>query len=155
MNQPTEQFIEEMGRHFDEVGVPRIAGRLFGALMMHEEPCSLDELAEELQVSKGSVSSNARMLEGWGVIDRVTKPGDRRDYYQIADDVQARMLEREIGRVRRMLDRLREAEAKLPLKKQAVRDRFQNLISFHERALQVLASELDGVRILPRRPDAA
>jgi DNA-binding transcriptional regulator GbsR (MarR family) len=42
---------------------------------------SLDEMAEQLQVSKASVSANARLLETIGMIERVTKPGDRRDYY--------------------------------------------------------------------------
>jgi DNA-binding transcriptional regulator GbsR (MarR family) len=69
-----DEFIELMGRHFDEEGVARIAGRLFGLLMLGEEPCSLDELAARLRVSKGSVSSNARLLEDWGLAERVTWP---------------------------------------------------------------------------------
>ena len=52
-----------MGRQFEEDGAPRIAGRLFGFLMVQEEACSLDDVAEQLRVSKGSASSNARLLE--------------------------------------------------------------------------------------------
>lgn len=137
-----------MGRHFDEIGVPRIAGRMFGALMYHEQPASLYALAEELQVSKGSISSNARMLEGWGVIDRVTKPGDRRDYYLIAGNVQVRMLEREISRIGRMLEWLQKGVVAAPPTSEVVHDRFTEMIAYHER-------ELDGVRVHPRRPDAA
>jgi hypothetical protein len=90
MSDASERFIEVMGRHFEEEGVPRIAGRLFGQLMVMERDASLDELAESLQVSKGSVSSNARLLEEWGVAERITRPGDRRDYYRIAPDISDR-----------------------------------------------------------------
>ena len=60
MNEANDRFIEMMGRHFEEEGVPRIAGRLFGLLMLVERETSLDELAEGLRVSKGSVSAGTR-----------------------------------------------------------------------------------------------
>jgi DNA-binding transcriptional regulator GbsR (MarR family) len=104
------EFIEGMGRRFEEEGVPRIAGRMFGLMMVNEEPCSLDEMAEVLQVSKGSVSSNARLLEQWGVAERTTRPGDRRDYYQLADDMPVRMLERQIAQMEAMLAYLRRGQ---------------------------------------------
>lgn len=135
-----ERFIEGMGRHFEEEGVPRIAGRLLGALIVNPEPSSLDDLTEQLQVSKGSVSSNARLLEQWGVAERVNLPGDRRDYYRIADDVEVRVLEQKVERIRRLLERLREGQEAVP---EAVRPRLACMAAFHERALALLTEELD------------
>ena len=146
MRDATDTFIENMGRHFEEQGIPRIAGRLLGLLMVNEDPCSLDDMAERLQVSKGSVSSNARMLEQWGVVERVTRPGDRRDYYHLADDMEARILERQMETVARMRERLRDGLASLPDASDAVRARFRAAIAFQERTLESLGEMLGRVR---------
>ncbi|HEX8271121.1 MAG TPA: MarR family transcriptional regulator [Longimicrobiaceae bacterium] len=146
MPDATGTFIETMGRHFEEEGIPRIAGRLFGLLMVNEAPCSLDDMAERLQVSKGSVSSNSRMLEQWGVVERVTRPGDRRDYYHLADDMERRILERQMEHVVKMRERLREGLATMPDAPQAVRDRFLAAIAFQERTLESLGQALGRVR---------
>lgn len=146
MPDATETFIETMGRHFEEEGIPRIAGRLFGLLMVNEAPCSLDDMAERLQVSKGSVSSNSRMLEQWGVVERVTRPGDRRDYYHLAHDMERRILERQMEHVVKMRERLREGLASMPDAPQAVRDRFLAAVAFQENTLEALGEALGRVR---------
>lgn len=91
MDARTQDIIERMGLFFEKDGLPRIAGRVLGYLLLSPERSSLDHLADALQVSKSSVSTDARMLERIGVVERVTIPGDRRDYYQIAADVPHRM----------------------------------------------------------------
>ena len=63
MDPQTVNFIERMGVALDSDGLPRIAGRIFGLLLVSEDARSLDDLAAELRVSKGSVSTNARLLE--------------------------------------------------------------------------------------------
>ena len=149
MDEAKRDFIESMGRQFEEDGAPRIAGRLFGFLMLQEEPCSLDEVAEQLQVSKGSASSNARLLEQLGIAERVTRAGDRRDYYQISPDIGERTLEHAVQGLARMLQRLRtgkDVDGLAP----AVRTRFEGAIAFHERAMQVVSDLLGQVR--ERRP---
>lgn len=76
-----DRFIERLGLYFEEFGLPRISGRLLGLLLISERPLSLDEIATELQVSRASVSTNARSLTKTRLIERVSFPGDRRDYY--------------------------------------------------------------------------
>jgi DNA-binding MarR family transcriptional regulator len=76
-----DRFIERLGLYFEEFGLPRISGRLLGLLLISDRPLSLDEIATALHVSRGSVSTNARMLTRTKLIERVGFPGDRRDYY--------------------------------------------------------------------------
>ena len=45
----------------------------------------LDDIAEWLEVSKPSVSTNIRLLERWKVVRRVFNRGDRKNYYEIFD----------------------------------------------------------------------
>ncbi len=147
MSQAEDEFIEIMGRHFVEEGVPRIAGRLFGLLMLGERDCSLDELSERLQVSKGSVSSNARLLEVWGVAVRVTRPGDRRDFYRIAPDMRDRLIQRQVSRIELFIERLERSRDRLaPLPKE-VAERFDGAAAFNRaaiRSLLALGEELRG-----------
>jgi len=146
MDQATIDFIESMGRQFEEDGGPRIAGRLFGFLMVQESPCSLDDVAEQLQVSKGSASSNARLLEQLGIAERVTRAGDRRDYYQISPDIGERTLERAVQGIGSMLRRLRQGAETVNGRSPVLRQRFDGAIAFHERAQQVVSDLLGQVR---------
>ena len=56
-----EWFVGEMGLTFEADGFTRIGGRLFGHLLLAEGPLSLDAIAETLQVSKASVSTDATL----------------------------------------------------------------------------------------------
>ncbi|ADI14299.1 GbsR/MarR family transcriptional regulator [Truepera radiovictrix] len=76
-------FIEEMGLLMAGLGLPRMAGRVFGALLLADPPeMSAEELAGALRASRGSISAATRMLERAGIIDRVRRPGERRDRYR-------------------------------------------------------------------------
>ena len=48
MDAQTEDFIENMGLSLEADGLPRIAGRIFGLLLVSEGALSLDDLASEL-----------------------------------------------------------------------------------------------------------
>jgi DNA-binding transcriptional regulator GbsR (MarR family) len=77
-------FVEEVGLLFELVGLPRMAGRIFGWLLISETPYqSSGVLAEMLKASKGSISTMTRLLLQIGLIERVSISGDRRDYFQI------------------------------------------------------------------------
>ncbi|HLZ69011.1 MAG TPA: MarR family transcriptional regulator [Dehalococcoidia bacterium] len=79
------RFVERVGLYFEEFGLPRIAGRLFGLLLVADEPLSLEQAATMLHVSRASVSTNARLVVRSGLVERVSLPGDRRDYYVFGD----------------------------------------------------------------------
>ncbi|MCK5448733.1 MAG: MarR family transcriptional regulator, partial [Gemmatimonadetes bacterium] len=66
-NPETRQFIERMGLAVERMGLTRTFGRLFGLLMVADRPLSLDEIVERLDVSKASVSTNARACEELGL----------------------------------------------------------------------------------------
>jgi DNA-binding transcriptional regulator GbsR (MarR family) len=95
------EFVERMGLLWESEGLPRIAGRIFGFLTVQDAPCSLDDLAAALEVSKASVSTDARRLESLGLLQRVSLPADRRDYYSIASDAPVRVLTIKIQQLER------------------------------------------------------
>jgi hypothetical protein len=72
---------------FETQGLPRMAGRILGALLVAEPPeQAADQLADTLHASRSSISTMTRLLERTGLIDRVSKPGDRRLYYRNRPD---------------------------------------------------------------------
>ncbi len=77
-------FVEDVGLFFEEMGFPRMAGRILGWLLICDPPeQSAGQLAEVLQASKGSLSTMTRLLIQIGLVERVGLPGQRRDYFRI------------------------------------------------------------------------
>src|SRR5437660_10909350 len=81
-----QRFIEAIGGYFTQYGLPRVAGRLLGLVMVVDRPLTLDDMAAALGVSRASISTNIRLIESVGFVERVTVPKDRRDYYRCSDD---------------------------------------------------------------------
>jgi DNA-binding transcriptional regulator GbsR (MarR family) len=84
-HQPIEEihFIEDIGLYFEQVGLPRMAGRILGALLISDPPAqSITDLGVRLNTSKSSISIMARLLVERGLIERVASPVPRRDYYR-------------------------------------------------------------------------
>ena len=109
-----ETFIERLGLVAQAEGMPRIAGRIMGFLVIYGGPFSFAELAERLQVSRGSISTNSRLLEDLGVIERVARPGDRQDYFQIRWKPYVELLKGSLARLYKARDVVDEAKGKLP-----------------------------------------
>lgn len=127
----TTDFIEKFCLVAEQDGFPRIAGRMMGFLLLNEGPFTLDELADELQISKTSASTNARLLADYGVIEHTTKPGDRRDFYRLAPDPWERMFDIVKRRMQRFHDVLDETIAGLPAKEKYGRKRLEEAQRFH------------------------
>ncbi|TAN38451.1 MAG: MarR family transcriptional regulator [Verrucomicrobia bacterium] len=85
--QARRQLVEVGGRTSKDLGLGRIVGQLLVYLYLWDGDCSLDQICEELRLSKAAVSIAARQLEGLGLIRRTWRPGDRKKYYRTADTI--------------------------------------------------------------------
>ena len=80
-------FIEEVGIVFEQTGLPRMSGRMFGWLLISDPPYqSASELAEVLMASKGSISTTVRLLVQMGIVERFIIPGQRHDHFRLKKD---------------------------------------------------------------------
>lgn len=132
MDAASRQFVERMGLVCEKEGLARSAGRIFALLLLTDQPLSLDAIAETLQVSKASVSTNARVLESLGFLERVSTLGDRRDFYRAQPDPWGSMIRGAQGRWREMVGVLREAQASLPAEDAVAQARLHSAERFHE-----------------------
>lgn len=90
-----QRFIEDMALLYEKAGHTRMQGRIIAWLMICEPPHqTAGEIAAALQASKASISTNIRMFVDFGVIERFTRPPERRDFYRLGDDAWARAVER-------------------------------------------------------------
>lgn len=142
MDSATARLVERFGLFFEQEGLPRIAGRITGYLLLSDEPRSLDDLAGALDVSKASVSTDARRLEAKGFLQRSTRPGDRRDFYSIAPDGFRTTLRARIDFIHGFGALLRDAE-RLPTVTRTTRDRITEWNAFHQAMAESLAELLE------------
>jgi len=103
------QFIEDMGDLMDEHGLPHMAGRVVGALLICSDlRMSHDELVEDLQASKGSISMSTQLLVRLGIVDRISVPGVRKHYYGIRENLWGSMFLDRPDHIRKHLDVVRK-----------------------------------------------
>ncbi|MEG0773742.1 hypothetical protein [Clostridium sp.] len=93
LNSEVLKFIENIAGVYEGYGIPRIGGRIFGLCLSVATPLSAEEMAELLQASRSSISTNIRGLIANGWVDKVTFSGDRTDYYQFCPMAWERVLE--------------------------------------------------------------
>ncbi len=76
-------FVEDIGLYFERLGLPRMAGRILGVLLISDPPeQSITDIGQKLNASKSSISIMARLLLEVGLIERVPSPIPRRDYFR-------------------------------------------------------------------------
>src|SRR5882757_167509 len=82
------RFVERFALMMAEAGLPRMPARVFGALLVTDTgKRTAGELAEALQVSPAAISGAVRYLGQVGLVLRARNPGDRRDHYEVFDDL--------------------------------------------------------------------
>jgi len=131
-----------MAELYEREGFAPIGGRVFARLLLSREPMALGELARDLRVSKASVSTETRRLEGQRVLERVTRTGDRRVFYRIADDLPVRIMDVRLERMRRFRALLGQGRQRLPPDARGLRARLLEC----ERAYTVFLRESEKVR---------
>lgn len=82
-------FVEAGGHTTQSFGLGRIIGQVYALLYLSPRPLCLDEVVDELGVSKASVSTTIRQLQAWSAVRRVWVKGDRKDYYEAETDFRA------------------------------------------------------------------
>jgi DNA-binding transcriptional regulator GbsR (MarR family) len=126
MDREELRFTEEMGAVFDRSGWSRMAGRVWGYLLIVDaEQLSAAELAEALDASLSSVSSATRELMGLGMLDRIRQPGERRDYFTIHHGSMLNLVRRRFEMVSVLQDlaeRARESFGERPIAEPHLRE---------------------------------
>jgi len=148
------RFIEDFGLCLASQGLPRTAGRLLGLILMLDDGGDLESLAAHLHVSRASISTNTRLLESIGAIERHSVPGRRRMVYRSARTPQNRAMEAMALRMRRTRDVVLEARRDLPSAMRGAKERLKRVQDYYEKtiaATDAVLKELERERAPGRR----
>jgi len=62
-------------------GNPKSYGQIYGLLFANENPLSMEDIAQRLDISQGSISQGLRQLEAFGAITKERNNGSRQALY--------------------------------------------------------------------------
>jgi len=148
---------DAIGDVIEHWGFRKVLGRVWTVLFIAAEPLPAAVLGERLAMSAGSVSTSLTELQRWGVVRRVWKPGERKEFYEAETDFW-KMISKVFDERERLLsesvrDRLERAASLLRQAPESVAtsrslDRISRLLAF----VVVAQMTLDGF-IKSRRVD--
>jgi DNA-binding transcriptional regulator GbsR (MarR family) len=140
---------DAIGDIIEHWGFRKVLGRVWTVLFITGEPLPAAAIGERLSMSAGAVSMALTELQRWGVVHRVWRPGERREFFEAETDFwrmiskvfdeRERLLAHTIrGRFERALSLLERAPPSADRERRI--DRVQRLLSF----VIVAEAALDG-----------
>jgi len=80
-------FIRRWGEMGQTWGINRTMAEIHALLYIVGLPLCTDDVMERLHISRGNASMSLRALCDWGIIRRLHKRGERREYFESLSDV--------------------------------------------------------------------
>jgi DNA-binding transcriptional regulator GbsR (MarR family) len=103
------EWVERVAMYLARDGVPPIAGRVLGWLMICDPPeQSAGQISAAIGASRASLTSNLRLLTSMGFLTWRTRPGERTVYYRMAEDAWAVVVRRQIASITSFMDITRD-----------------------------------------------
>ncbi|MEQ8927446.1 MAG: ArsR family transcriptional regulator [Fulvivirga sp.] len=94
-----EEFIRTWGALGTSWGINKTVAQIFALLMISPHELSVEEIMQELQISRGNVSMNLRILIDWGLVYKTTRKGQRKEYFYCERDIWS--ISRKVAEVRK------------------------------------------------------
>jgi DNA-binding transcriptional regulator GbsR (MarR family) len=87
LRQAQDVFIRRWGEMGATWGINRTMAEIHALLYIVALPLCTDDVMERLHISRGNASMSLRALCDWGIIRRMHKRGDRKEYFESLHDV--------------------------------------------------------------------
>jgi DNA-binding transcriptional regulator GbsR (MarR family) len=81
------RFIADWGRFGTNWGINRTMAHIHALLLISPDPLSAEEVMQELAISRGNANMNLRELIDWGLVQKVLKPGERKEFFSAEKDI--------------------------------------------------------------------
>jgi DNA-binding transcriptional regulator GbsR (MarR family) len=94
-----EELIQAWGNLGYSWGLNKTMAQIHALLMIAPKPLSTEEIMQELSISRGNANMNIRALLDWGIVYRISVPGERKEYFKSEKDVWS--LSRQVAKERR------------------------------------------------------
>jgi HTH-type transcriptional regulator, glycine betaine synthesis regulator len=87
LREAQDLFITRWGEMGQVWGINRTMAEIHAFLYITGQPQCTDEVMERLNISRGNTSMNLRALCDWGIVRRIHRRGERREYFESLGDV--------------------------------------------------------------------
>ncbi len=87
LTEARQQFINSWGAFGTQWGINRTMAQIHALLLISPDALTQDDIMEQLSISRGNVNMNIRDLIGWGLVDRQTVSGERKEYFTADKDI--------------------------------------------------------------------
>lgn len=119
LNQAKEEFVQLWGNFGSQWGIKKTMAQVHALLLTSDQALDTDEIMEKLSISRGSANMNLRELMVWNLIYKVSKSGDRKEFFEAEKDIWEVMKRitrerkrREIEPLKFHLSKLKEVDSK-------------------------------------------
>ncbi|MDF4202473.1 transcriptional regulator [Maribacter sp. SA7] len=81
------KYIQTWGALGSQWGINKTMAQIHALLMISTEILSIEEIMDELQISRGNASMNIRSLIDWGIVFKESKTGERKEFFSAEKDL--------------------------------------------------------------------
>lgn len=81
------KFVQSWGALGSQWGINKTMAQIHALLMISTEAVSMEDIMEELQISRGNASMNLRALMDWGIVYKEYKAGERKEFFIAEKDL--------------------------------------------------------------------
>jgi DNA-binding transcriptional regulator GbsR (MarR family) len=110
-------LIQAWGTLGSSWGINKTMAQIHALLLISPEALSTEQIMQDLQISRGNANMNTRALIDWGLVHKIHKPGDRKEYFASEKDmwqatrkIAQERRKRELSPVIKVLDEVQHVE---------------------------------------------
>lgn len=81
------KFIQTWGALGSQWGINKTMAQIHALLIVSPESLSMEEIMDELLISRGNASMNLRALMDWGIVYKEYKSGERKEFFTAEKDL--------------------------------------------------------------------
>ncbi len=81
------KFVQSWGALGSQWGINKTMAQIHALLLVSADALSMEDIMEDLQISRGNASMNLRSLMDWGIVYKEYKAGERREYFSAEKDL--------------------------------------------------------------------
>ncbi len=81
MKEARNKFVQTWGSLGSQWGINKTMAQIHALLMVTLEPITMEDIMNELKISRGNASMNIRALIDWGIVYKESKAGERKEYF--------------------------------------------------------------------------
>ena len=87
LQEAKNKFIQSWGTFGSQWGINKTMAQIHALLMVSPEPLSMEDIMEQLSISRGNASMNLRALMDWGIVYKEYKTGERKEFFTAEKDL--------------------------------------------------------------------